>query len=183
MGYVRIVFIVAALAIFFIKYLMSGTEKKAAIKDGVILLKMNKIYGVIGSIIIVGSLAIMIISTLGIEGFNKEIGITIGFSIFFFVMGTVLLLFSTNVQILADEEKVIHYNILRRKKQIMWKDIRRIIFDKRSLELILDDGELRIKIHIHTVGFFSFVKLMKSKLDYNIYKEAVSIIDTYKKRY
>ena len=141
---------------------------------------MNKIYGVIGSIIILFSILIMTSSILGNERFSGETNTTIAFLIFL-ILGGILFLFSVNVGIFADEEKITYYNLLRRKKEIMWKDVKRVIFNQRSLELILDAREMQIKIHIHMVGFFSFVKLMKTKLDYDIYKDAVSIIDSYKR--
>lgn len=182
MNYVKIGLLMAAIALLLVRYLMSGTEKKAAVKNGAIVLKNNKIYGIIGSFILIISMATIIISSLNPEGFREDIKTTV-LLVIFLILGSTLFLLSVNVRILADEEKITHYNILRRKKQIMWKDINRVIFNQRRLELILDAKETRINIHIHMVGFLSFVKFMKSKLEYNLYKDAVSIIDTYKRQY
>lgn len=181
MNYAKIVMMMAVVALFLVRYLMSGTEKKAAVKDGAIVLKMNKIYGVAGFFIVLVSMAIIIISGLKTGEFSEEIK-TIALPVIFLILGGILFLLSVNVCIMADEEKITYYNILRRKKQIMWKDIKRVIFNQKTLELILYTSETEIKIHIYLVGFLSFVKLMKSKLNYEIYKDAVSIIDTYKRQ-
>lgn len=183
MGYVKIGLLIVSIAIFLMKFLMTGTEKKAIIKDGAIILKTNKIYGIIGFSSILISLIIIMISTLGSELAGGGIETNVIFATFLFMMGAILYLWSVNVRIIAGAEKITYYNILRKQKQIIWKDIRRVIFEKRSLELILETKEERIKIHLHIVGFFSFIKLMKSKIDYNLYKDAISIIDTYKRRY
>ena len=180
MGYVRIGLLLAVIALLLARYLMSGIEKKAVVKNGVTVLKINNIYGFIGAFIFLISIAIIIISSLVNEGFSEDIK-TIAVLVIFLILGGTLFLFSVNIRVLVDEEKIVHYNILRRKKEIMWKDVRRVILNQRNLELILDAEESQIKIHNHMVGFLSFIKLMKTKLDYDIYKDAVSIIDSYKR--
>ena len=78
------------------------------------------------------------------EGFSEDIK-TIAVLVIFLILGGTLFLFSVNIRVLVDEEKIVHYNILRRKKEIMWKDVRRVILNQRNLELILDAEESQIK--------------------------------------
>ncbi|MDQ2086177.1 hypothetical protein RBH29_07000 [Herbivorax sp. ANBcel31] len=182
MNRISVGMLIVAVILLILKYLMLGTEKKAVIKDGAIVLKMSRIYGVIGFSGILVSIAIMTTSALGIVGIERDIKVTIGFSMFLLVMGIFLFLLSINVQVFADEDKITHYNIIRQEKEIMWEEIRRVTFNKGTQELIIEDANTKIKMHIHIVGFFSFIELMKSKIDHNLYKGAIGIIDTYKKQ-
>ena len=64
-------------------------REKAAVKDGAIVLKMNKIYGVAGFFIVLVSMAIIIISGLKTGEFSEEIK-TIALPVIFLILGGIL---------------------------------------------------------------------------------------------
>lgn len=93
MGYVRIGLLLAVIALLLVRYLMSGIEKKAVVKNGVTVLKMNNIYGFIGAFIFLISIAIIIISSLVNEGFSEDIK-TIAVLVIFLILGELFFIFS-----------------------------------------------------------------------------------------
>ena len=176
-----IIFIVVS---FLMKYLMSSSKKQPIIneKEGMTL-KMNKAYGIIGYIGIAFTTAIGIIASLGTVKSNEDLFIVIGLVLFFLMLSVPLVLVSKKMKVEADNKKVRYFGINGKTKIIMWSEINNVKFSKSMLELTLITDSTKVKIHMHFIGFSGFIELMRSKIDYTLYKDAINSIENVNKRH
>lgn len=176
MRYVN-VFIISIIVAVFMKYLTKASKKRAENSNGIIILKMNKAYGVVGYISIIAAVLIGIIASLGTVNDITDLVLVLGLFIFFFGIGALLVLTSRNKKIEITEEEIKHYSILGKVTSISWKDISIVNFNKISLELKLTAGRKSIKLHMHNVGFYDFINIMEGKLKSELYMDALMRLD------
>ncbi len=166
------------------KYLMDSSKKQPTIKeDGLVVLKMNKAYGIIGYIGIVFSALIGIIASQGTVKSVKDLFIVLALVLFFMLLSVPLVLVSKKMKVEVDEEKVKYYGVTGKTREIFWKEIKEVKFSKTMLELALNTDKTRIKLHMHLVGFPQFVNTMKAKVEYSLYRDAISEIETINGRF
>lgn len=165
--------IIFAVVIVLMKHLTSSSKKQPILNgEGVMVLRMNKNYSIFGYMNIAISAMIGIIPCLGLVETIGDTFIILCLVLFFIGSGTLLVLVSRNTKVEIYDEKIRYYGITGKVKEIQWEDIRKVTFGKTSLELSLITMYEKIKIHMHMVGFLSFIELMKKKIDYSLYEEA-----------
>ncbi|KNY25395.1 hypothetical protein Bccel_0655 [Pseudobacteroides cellulosolvens ATCC 35603 = DSM 2933] len=165
------------------KYLGESTKKHAAVvSEGTIILKMNQAYGVIGYIGIVCSAVIGVIASLGTVKSVQDLIIVIGLVLSFLALSMPLVLISKKMKIEVDEEKIKHFGITGKIKTIYWNEIKTVKFSKTALELSLITDKIKVKLHMHLIGFNDMVNIMKAKIDYSLYRDALIEIESVNNR-
>lgn len=92
----------------------------------------------------------------------------------FLLIGIIALLASINCKIQVNQERIIQNKIFFNTTIVYWKDISKVNFNNISQELILrTERNHKIKVHIYFEGLFTFIELMKSKLNESIYSDAL----------
>lgn len=153
------------------KAIDSTSKKELTLEDnGTIELEMNKAYGIMGVIsVIISILLFILLVRNGFEDldFVKVVGIM---SLIFGAVGVLLVLVGKNIKVLVTDRQITYYGLMSKEKTIFWSQIEKITFNKNSLELSLITSETKIKLHMHLVGFNSFIKVLKQKVNSSIYK-------------
>ncbi|MFL0267947.1 hypothetical protein [Candidatus Clostridium radicumherbarum] len=173
------------LTVFILMKYLGASSKKQAHKneEGIIVLRMNKAYGIVGYIGILISLVIGVIATLGTIKNISDLIMAMSMFLFFFIISSMLVMVSKNQRVEAGDEKIIAYSMTGKATVIKWSEVTKVQFSKTSLELKLTAKRQQAKLHMHFIGFWDFVDLMKRKLDILVYKDAILILDTVKKRF
>jgi len=178
MNYLSVVIVFVVVSVL-MKYLGDSSKKNPVInEEGTIILKMNKTYGIIGYIGIGFSAVIGIVASIGAVKSIEDLFIVIGLVAFFLVVGALLVLVSKKMNVRVDDERINYLGITGKTKEIMWNDIKEVSFSKSMLELSLKTNTTKIKLHMHLIGFSTFIEKMKSKTDYSIHKDAIHELES-----
>lgn len=156
-----------------VRYLASTSNKNPFIdKERVMVLTHSKIYEIIGYIGVGVAAIIGVIASLGTVKSVTDLIIVIFLVLFFLALSASLILMTKKTKIEIGNDKVRYFNTFGKMTEITWIDIREIRFTK-SMNLILLSDKAKIKINAFVVGFPSFIDLLKTKVDYEIYKDAL----------
>lgn len=170
--------IVVAVTLAFMKYLGASSKKQPeANREGVLILKMNQAYGIVGYIGIAFSVAIGIIASLGTVKSIQDLIVVIILVLFILSLSMPLILVSKKSKIEVDGEKIKHFGISGKIKTIYWVEIKKVKFSRSMMELSFITDKSKIKAHMHMIGFFELVNIMKAKIDHSIYKDAINLIE------
>ncbi|MFL0267812.1 hypothetical protein [Candidatus Clostridium radicumherbarum] len=168
----------------FMSYLMSSSKKEiAANEEGFLVFKMNKAYGIVGTLGIIAIFIVGIIASLGTVKTISGALVVLLISILLLLLCLPLLLVSRNQKIMVSDEKILFYSMTGKLKEILWTDINEVKFNKVSLELKLITNSTSIKLHMHLVGFNRFLELMEMNLSSEIYRNAMITLQSVQKRY
>lgn len=172
------------LVILLMRYLMSSSNKEiTANDDGVLVFKMNKVYGIIGVLGIIIAGIIGIIASLGTVKTIVDFLMVLFLVLLFICLCFPLILVSRNQKIVASDERILFYSMTGKPKEILWKDINKVKFNKVSLELKLITSSTSIKLHRHLVGFNKFIELMEKNINKEIYSDAMITLQSVNKGY
>lgn len=177
---VTVVVIIAVTVL--MKYLSRSSKKQPVFsEDGSIILRMNRAYGIVGFIGIGGALLITVIASAGSVKTQGDLLIVVLLILFFALISVPLVLTLRNVKALVNDKGIKYYGITGKLKEVHWSDIKKVKFSKISLELTLITDTKKVKIHVHMAGFDHFLKLLKKKLDSELYSQAVNLLQTVKR--
>jgi len=153
--------IIAFLVPLALAYLQRGTgEKVTKSKNGQIILRMNKFYGIIGLFGVCLGLAIatMIVVT------NGFVGVALMPLLIFVGTGLPCVLYYQNHILKFDEHTIEVKSVFGKVKSVKWADTHSVSFGAVSgLLSITDSKGTRVKIHQHIVGLSEFIKMMEAK--------------------
>lgn len=170
-------FIIFITVTVFMKYLTESSKKRAENNNGIMVLKMNKAYGIVGYISMFAAVIIGVIASLGTVKDIIDLALVFGLFTIFFGIGILLVLSSRNKKIEVSEEEINSYSITGKVTKILWEDISNVSFSNISLELKLTAGRKNIKLHLHNVGFYDFIKLIETKLSCELYMTALMSLE------
>ncbi len=169
--------IVVAVVMGLSSYLMASSKMKPMLNsEGVMVLKMSKLFGIVGFMAVALAAVIAILAYFGSVTQENLWGVTILFTLPFGI-GVLFILVSKNMRVEVDDEKITYYGITNKTKVILWEDITQVKFSKRMAELSLITSHEKIKIYMQFIGFYSFVELIKKRLDSSLYKEACAVME------
>jgi hypothetical protein len=78
---------------------------------------------------------------------------------------------SIRLRVEYDREKIYYHGIDGKMREIAWRDVNRVDFDRRTRMLSLRTPTERVRVYMHLPGFDAFFELMKKKLDHDLYKD------------
>jgi hypothetical protein len=163
---------------------MSSSNKRIdANEDGVFVLRMNKAYGVIGYICIAFAGITGIIAAIAKVQSSADFWSVIFIVLLICGLGTPLVLVARNQKVVVTDEEVINYGMTGKRKEILWKDVDKVQFNKVSLELKLTARRTSISLHMHLVGFNKFIELMQKYVNDEKYCDALAQIKSVQQGY
>lgn len=162
---------------FFIKLLMKILDKGINQEitptfDGKIILKMNKLYEVIGILSLIVSIFVIILGFISGSIFSSDFIYVLTFFLLLSLPGILLILYSQNIMIEVNSEKILYIGITKKIKEIKWDELKTISFNSSSKEIILKSNNITIRLNLHLKGFGSLIKIIKENVDVSIYKKA-----------
>ncbi|WP_322459297.1 hypothetical protein, partial [Clostridium perfringens] len=140
-------------------------------EDGKIVLKMSKVYGIIGTLSVVISLIITILAFSRGSFLGDDVIYAVGMIAFFFLLGLLLVLYTRNTMVEATSDKIVYVGLTGKRKEIAWNQVEAISFNTSSKEIILKSKTTRIKLHIHLKGIGSLIKIIKQNVGLSIYEQ------------
>jgi hypothetical protein len=148
-----------------LSYLSKATNKTVArTEHGQYLLRMHKLYNVVGIISLVIA-AVFLIAPV-ISGDVKPMFYVIGFVmlLLFGGLGLLSVLYFKKHWVLFDETKLDVCGPFNKQKSIYWNDIVKTGFNPSTglVTLRTKSGE-KVRVHYHLVGFSTFVRYLESK--------------------
>ena len=167
-------FIILLVACFIIKFLVFTINKDILKEEWKnMILKVNRIYGIIGFIgITLTSIAGIITCFIKFEAHIASI-IFLAVLLFIWFVFLILILIDRNQRLVINEDRIIYYDFICRKKLILWKDIKKVRYSKIFMKLTIYSDSCSIPVLVRMIGFDNFVELMKEKLSSEIYVQAV----------
>ena len=165
-------------------YLTSASKKQISqAEDGTIVLKMNKLYEITGILVIIMAGAIGIWACFGIVKTVSDLILILLVIIVALCLSVPLVLTGRNQKVIVSEEKILYRGMAGREKEASWEDIKEVKFNKAALELKLITDTTSINLHMHLIGFDTFLQLMKRKLSLPMWGKAVTAIESVQKKY
>lgn len=151
-------------------YLKKGASQSGGqTVNGLVVLKMNKLYGIIGIISIIFGFGFSLLPVLSNEYNSVMFLIVLIMLLIFWGAGIPCWLYYKNHKLEFDGEKIIVKNVLGKEKTIQWSEINQITFSHFSSYLtIIDSKGEKIKIHQHIVGLSSFAKMIETKTSWKV---------------
>lgn len=151
--------IVIAISVILV-FLTKATRKAVAIdNDGHYVLRMNKLYGVIGFVCLVIGLLFLIFLPLTAEPTDRGVWVVTTLMLLIFLgIGIPCLMYYRNHRVVFNNNSIIATNIYGQTKEIKWSDINDINFNALSGLLVLKTTQEKIKIHQHLVGLLKFIE-------------------------
>ena len=155
------------------------TKEIKPLEDGKFILKMNKVYGVMGILSCIMALFFIVIGVITGGLFGKDsIYVLIIFALFFLI-GLFLVLYSYNTKVEVNSEKLIYRGFTGKIKEIQWNQVENISFNVTSRELILKSNNIKVKLPIHLKGMGSLINIIKKKVKFSIYEQAFEKMGVY----
>lgn len=157
----------------FMKILDNGINQEIIpTPDGKIILKMNKVYGVVGILSLFASLSVIVLGLINNSLLSKDaIYILVIFALFF-LLGLLLVMYTRNIMVEVTSEKIFYTGLSGKNKEIQWNQLKSISFNPSSKEIILKSNQVSIKLHIHLKGIGSLIKIIEQNVDLSIYGQA-----------
>lgn len=136
----------------------SNKETEAS-PSGVFLLRMSKLYQVLGLIACVMGLAMLV--AVIIENDPELYWFGLPMAVAFILMGGWLLLYYQKHQVEVDENKIRVQNWRGKVVVLEWKEVEKISFNAFSGYIKVIGKDKKLTIHQHLVGLKNFVALME----------------------
>ncbi len=152
-------------------YFLNKASKKQveSFDNGGYLLRMSKIYQVVGVLGILMSIVILFMPVLA-EEYTVEIYVATGvFCLFMLGLTLPCFLLYRNHSLQFDKIQMVSTNFYGREYRVKWEDVEQIRYSSLSGSVIITDKEGKFaKAHLHLVGFSTFVQeLNRQKNEYN----------------
>jgi hypothetical protein len=138
-------------------------------ENGKIVLKMSKIYGIVGVLSMIGSIIVIILAFLNGAFLGEDLIYAVGIIAFFFLLGLLLVLYTRNTMVEATSEKIAYIGLAGKRKEIRWNQVKAMSFNPSSKEITLKSKSTKIKLHIHLKGIGSLIKIIEQNVDVSIY--------------
>ncbi len=146
--------------------LFKASKKNPKIdNEGNFILKLPKLYSVIGLLGIIIAVALFIYDIFFANAEDKMTIFLIG--LFFLLLGLPLFAQGSISHIKLTNFAIIETSMLGKTKEIKWDEIKDVSFGKVSLELKIKSSDKSIKAHAHLIGFENLVLLLEEKLGKN----------------
>jgi len=143
-------------------YLFKASKGKPKIDaEGNFILKLPKLYAIIGLIAIAIAVALLTYSVFVTNEEDKTIIFSLGFSSL--LLGLPLFLVGSISHIKLTELAIIQTKMFGKTKEIKWDEIKEVKFGKVSSELKIKSADNTIKANMHLIGFDSLVNLLVEK--------------------
>jgi len=134
-------------------------------QSGQYILRMNRLYGILGVIGLVFGLLFMIFLSLSADENDGRIWIMVVFMLLiFWGAGIPCLMYYRNHKVTFNENSITATNVYGKVKEIKWSDILDIKFKVFSGQLVLKTKDEVIKVHQHLVGLSKFVAFIENKI-------------------
>ncbi len=170
MGNILVVIIV----IIFMSYIVSISNKQAErMENGDFILKMGKIYSIIGWILIIISIIVLFLPKD-----DKDFYSILVIFLILFTSGVIFILIS-KTNILVTNYQIIYFGLFNKITIINWEDINSIEFGEFSKELIIKSNMREIKVSPLYIGINDFKNCIIEKLDKELYEEAFENFSKY----
>lgn len=155
--------ILPAMVVTLVMSLLFAASKKKAKEDpeGNLILKLPRLYPIIGLIMIFGGLGLIIFALFYAQGND----IILASTACLIAMLTGLLLYAKGYisNIRVTDQGIVETTIFAKEKEIRWNEIQSISFGAVSLELKIQSSDKKIKAHMHLVGFPEFIAELEEK--------------------
>lgn len=142
-------------------------------EGGKIILKMNKLYGIIGILSLIISVIFIIASFFSGAFFGDDAIYAFAIISFFFLCGLLLVLYSRNIMAEVTSDRIVYVGLTGKRKEIIWDQLKNMSFNTSSKEIILKSETAKIKLHIHLKGIGSLIKIIKQNVDVSIYAQTL----------
>jgi hypothetical protein len=149
----------------FLKYSKKKSNKNVEIdQSGFFILKINKLYKIIGSISTGFAVVLSIVSIY----LNSRQGYIVLLTMSFLLgwLGIFILMFYYNHKFEFNDVNMRVINIYGRTKTMSWNDVKEIKFEPLKGYIYLYSEKEKLKIHQHLVGLIEFVKIMEKNTNY-----------------
>jgi hypothetical protein len=171
----KYVMITASLTTFFvfisIWYMRASFKKRAIYTDeNVIILKMNIISRIVSIVLIIFTICLGVIVSLGTI---KSISDFIIASIIIIIIGSIglFLYFVSNIRVEIDDIKIKYFGMTGKIKEVEWEKIKKVEFNRFHKRWILKSNDVTVNIDLQLIGVLDFLEKMKEKIDESIYKD------------
>lgn len=161
--------VIGVLIIMFLKYSKKNSNKNVE-KDqaGSFVLRVNKLYQIIGSISTGFAVLLGIVSIY----LNKKEGYIVLLIMSFLLgwLGILLLMYYYNHKFEFNDANMKVTNIYGATKTLSWNEVKQIKYNALKGFIYLYSEKEKLKIHQHLVGLIEFVKIMKKNTNYTAKK-------------
>lgn len=146
--------------------LFKASKKKPKIdKEGNFILKLPKLYSILGLFTIAIGVALFIYDIFFANAEDKMTIFIIGLSLI--LIGLPLFAKGSISHIKLTNSAIIETTMFGKTKEIKWEEIKDVSFGKVSLELKIKSSDKSIKAHMHLIGFENLVLLLEEKVGKN----------------
>lgn len=171
------IFLLVIFVFLMMRFLETSNKKQPLIKGNTIILKVNKLYGIVAVIVIVLTVILTIMDIPDITS-QADVFNILGINVLVFTLSIPLLLMVKNYKVEVTEEVITHYNIFGKEKVIRWQEIKKIKYGRFSSGLFLHTDVTKMTLHVMSLtGFSSFIKILKKKLEPHVYQDVLSDLD------
>jgi multidrug transporter EmrE-like cation transporter len=166
-----------------VSYLATSSSKAPEVTAaGLKVLRVNRGYAIIACI---GTALIALLLVLMFRRPGKTVAVfpmIIGIALGSLAVCVPVVLATVRLRVEFDRQIIRHHGTWGKVKEIRWAEIRQVKFSKARLELSLFGASTTISLNMHMIGFPVFLEAMKEKLDPEMIRDAVSVIDAQKKK-
>jgi len=163
--------IISIVALIVLKLLYADFKRQPDTREeGTIVLRMGNLYKIIGYSGIGASVILAFLSGKSGDGL-----ISIAFIILFFAILGIPLILLSNVKIEIDDDKIKYYGMTGKIEVIRWEEITKVKFSFTSFVIMTDST--RVKFDVRIVGFRLFIEAMKEKVDYEVYRNVIPVLE------
>jgi hypothetical protein len=152
-------------------YIQDSFKKKAIyVNDETIILKMNIIYRIMAFVYIFFTIIIAVLVTIGIikHFFYFVLSVIL---ILFFGLSGILLFIVSNIKVEIDEDKIKYFGMTGKTKELEWKKIKKVEWNRFHKRWILRSEDITINIDLQLIGILDFMEKMKEQVNESIYKD------------
>ncbi len=176
------IFVSAFIIGLLMQYFVIGSLSRPKVKDGVIILKPEKLYSYLGLFGILIAFSLSVVPFTSIADRSTGIEFIPIMSLCFAAIGTYLFAWEARHSIEVHDDKIVSNSFWRKPKSILWVEIDKVNFDDMFLYLKLFNKTAAVRVHMHLPGFKNFLSTMKEKLNSNLYSNALTKVNkAYKK--
>jgi hypothetical protein len=181
-GLLGIAFMIIVLAALVSHLAASSSRAPAVTPAGLTVLRVNRGYAIIAGAgtALVALLLVMMFRRTGkpVAVFPTVVGIVLGC----LAVCVPLILATIRLRVEFDREIIRHHGTWGKVKEIRWDQIQQVKFSKARLELSLVSASTRIALNTHMIGFPVFLEMMKSRLEPELTRSAVVVIESMRRK-
>jgi len=132
--------------------------------NGKFILRMNKLYGIVGMLSMVFGILFLTFFPLTPEFNSGELFLTLVLMLLiFWGTGIPCLMYYQNHRVIFNEDSIMVSNYYGKIKEINWSNITDIKFKPFLGVLVLSTTDAQVKVHQHLVGLSKFIEYIENK--------------------